>query len=77
MAKKEMPVREKEGYSRNLILNEATKNKKMSMADKNELVSIGKALGTLTKEDIKFILLPETTEVQCQQRMIAARHRKE
>ena len=57
------------------VLSEKTNKKPMKRAEKKRLVQIGKDLCTLSQDDIDFIMRKDTTEVQCQQRMIAARHK--
>lgn len=66
---------EREGH-KSLLLREATKYS-MSLEEKKRLVSIGRQLQTLSQEDIDYIMSPGTNEFECQQRMIAARHKKE
>lgn len=57
------------------FLSESVNRLPMNIAEKERLVQIGKDLQTLSQEDINFIMRKDTTEAQCQQRMIAARHR--
>ena len=56
-------------------IHEKTKNNPMSLSAKKSLVKIGKQLGYLKEEDIEFIINPDTSEIECQQRLIACRHR--
>lgn len=61
--------------SSDYFLSESVNRLPMKMAEKRRLVQIGEDLQTLSQEDIDFIMRKDTTEAQCQQRMISARHR--
>lgn len=48
----------------------------MRISKRKEVIKIGVELGTLTQEDIDFIMDPENNETAIRRRLTTARHRQ-